>query len=246
MATRKLLPDSFAKQVSRVLLPRYSDRLSRANLYALIRSWRHAHSDTPTFSTREDLWKCVAHELGPDGPIDYLEFGVFEGESIRAWASLNSHPESRFFGFDSFEGLPEAWGPAFPTGAFSTAGRIPTVGDPRVRFVKGWFTDTLPPFIETFTPGRRVVVHIDCDGYSSTLFCLTRLDALLRSCDGMLVFDEFYSTSEFSAFRDYTRSYDRSFHPIAATHGVGRSDDKSVFCQVAFRLPAGTGSGSHS
>lgn len=41
-----------------------------------------------------------------DRPILFLEFGVYEGNSIRRWAGLTTHPESRFVRFDSFEGLP--------------------------------------------------------------------------------------------------------------------------------------------
>ena len=84
----------------------------------------------------------------PDPPILFLEFGVFEGNSIRRWAKLNSHPESRFVGFDSFEGLPTKWRQR-PAGHFSTGGQPPDIDDPRVSFVKGWFHDTVPGFLDT-------------------------------------------------------------------------------------------------
>ena len=42
-------------------------------------------------------------------PIDYLEFGVRYGDSLFKWSGLNAHPDSRFIGFDSFEGIPEDW-----------------------------------------------------------------------------------------------------------------------------------------
>ncbi len=38
----------------------------------------------------------------------YLEFGVFEGYSMRYWSMLLLNPESHLHGFDSFEGLPES------------------------------------------------------------------------------------------------------------------------------------------
>ena len=82
--------------------------------------------------------------------IDYLEFGVFQGESIRYWANLNKNDESRFFGFDSFDGLPENWQPEKRKGHFSVGGTIPKLDDGRVKFIKSWFEDTIPPFRRTF------------------------------------------------------------------------------------------------
>ena len=57
--------------------------------------------------------------------IDYLEFGVYRGASIRAWVGLSAHKESRFIGFDSFEGLPERWSGSLGAGAFDAGGNIP-------------------------------------------------------------------------------------------------------------------------
>jgi hypothetical protein len=40
----------------------------------------------------------------------YLEFGVYEGASMRWWSEHLTTPEARFIGFDSFKGLREAFG----------------------------------------------------------------------------------------------------------------------------------------
>ena len=45
-------------------------------------------------------------------------------------------------GFDSFQGLPEAWSAHEGAGAYSTAGRMPRAGD-NVRLHAGWFEDTM-------------------------------------------------------------------------------------------------------
>jgi len=221
--------------IARVIMPRYSERLARANLYALVRSWSRAHTGMPVFSTREDLWRHAVEQEALEGPIDYLEFGVFTGDSIRCWANMNTDPESRFFGLDSFLGLPEDWGSAFPTGSFSTGGQIPQIRDSRVRFVKGWYQDTLPAFLATFQSRHPLVVHLDSDVYTSTLFCLTQIDHLFNTKRGVLLFDEFGGTPEFSAFRDYSRSFRRKFQVLG---GVRWPQDRTVFGQVAFRLPA--------
>ncbi len=118
------------------------------------------------------LYNFVRDTLS-DGPITYLEFGVFRGDSIRRMSKLFTHPDSRFVGFDSFEGLPEDWGANRPQGHFTTEGQIPLIPDSRVSFVKGYFQNTLPGFLAT--PRRNVptLIHFDADLYSSTLFLLS-------------------------------------------------------------------------
>ena len=44
---------------------------------------------------------------GPQARILFLEFGVHRGDSLRQWTALNTNPDSRFVGYDSFVGLPE-------------------------------------------------------------------------------------------------------------------------------------------
>jgi hypothetical protein len=52
-----------------------------------------------------NLYPFVASTVGEDAPVTYLEFGVFRGASIKRMSHLFRHPEARFIGFDSFEGL---------------------------------------------------------------------------------------------------------------------------------------------
>ena len=46
----------------------------------------------------------------------FLEFGVHKGHSIK---KLSSKTESMFYGFDSFEGLPENWRTSNDKGVFA-------------------------------------------------------------------------------------------------------------------------------
>lgn len=55
-----------------------------------------------------ELYDFAAATIGNE-PLLYLEFGVYNGGSMRAVPSRFSHPQARFVGFDSFEGLPEPW-----------------------------------------------------------------------------------------------------------------------------------------
>jgi hypothetical protein len=162
------------------------------------------------------------HKL--DEPIDYLEFGVFRGASIAWWATANQMKESRFFGFDTFTGLPEDWG-ALKEGHFTTHGELPMLQDDRVKFVKGLFQDTLDSFLERFRRERRLVVHIDADLYSSTMFVLTRLGTLFKRND-IILFDEFlawkYPTHEFRAFCDFAASYRIKYRMVGASDSYAR------------------------
>ena len=58
-------------------------------------------------------------------------------------------------------------------GQYSNEGNIPELNDERIRFVKGWFQNTVEPFIsEKQFREPCLVVHYDADLYSSTLYTL--------------------------------------------------------------------------
>jgi len=119
------------------------------------------------------------------------------------------HPGARFVGFDSFEGLPEDWAQAGgrkERGFFSTGGQIPTISDPRVSFEKGWFQDTLPPFLAAhdLSGTTPILVHYDADFYSSTLFVLCMLWPATSGY--YFIFDEFMG-DELLALDDFSRTF---------------------------------------
>ena len=151
-----------------------------------------------------------------DGPIDYLEFGVYRGDTIRWWVEHNRHPASTFVGFDCFEGLPETWG-SIPKGTFSVSGNVPDVADSRCSFVKGLFHHTLPNWLIGREFTRRVVLHLDADLYSSTLLVLTQLLPKLKKED-VIIFDEFNSyLDEYRALVDATTAYPLQFKALGHT-----------------------------
>jgi len=155
--------------------------------------------------------------------IDYLEFGVAHGDSLRSWCGLNTSPQTRFFGFDSFQGLPEHWTVERPKGAFTTSGKTPDIGDPRVQFVVGWFQHSLPGFLESYEPKNRLLVHIDSDLYSSSLYCLTSMNHFMPP-GTLVIFDEFYDVlHEYRALSDYAAAYMRKYRIVAATRGFNKA-----------------------
>jgi hypothetical protein len=142
----------------------------------------------------------------------YLEFGVFQGRTLRWWSHHLTAPTARFVGFDSFEGLPEHWQSDAPAGSFN-AGGPPMISDPRVSFVKGWFDQTLPGW----EPPEydQLIVNIDCDLYSSTTVVLTWLTP--RLCPGSLVyFDDLLDRDhELRALQEWRRTPGNSAVPVA-------------------------------
>jgi hypothetical protein len=161
-----------------------------------------------TYDTRDIFWSNVVERIGSTGPVLFLEFGVYRGESIRWFSRSFSNPRSLFFGFDTFAGLPEDWEVRnLPAGTFSCNGQEPFVDDPRVSFVKGLFSDTLPKTIDKIkvaAEGRTVLVHFDADLFSSTLFVLT---FLWQGLDRYyFLFDEFFGEESW-ALSTFTQSY---------------------------------------
>ena len=148
----------------------------------------------------------------------YVEFGVFMGHSILEWARRVTNPAAHFVGFDSFEGLPEAWSDSAGVGFFSTDGQLPHTDDPRIAFVKGWFDDTVPDFL----PPKHdlLVINIDGDLYSSAVTSLNWAASQLKVGD-YLYFDEFQDRlHEGRAFHEFLDATGFRFNTIAATHGM--------------------------
>ena len=169
------------------------------------------------YNKRYDLYDYVFNSENLKLPMSYLEFGVYQGDSMKWWVNRNSNPDSRFCGFDTFAGLPEGWG-QFNKGDMSTSGQVPFINDQRCHFIRGLFQKTLDPFLAQTTLLNKKVIHLDADLYSSTLFVLTRLSNHLRK-DDVVIFDEFnIPLDEFRAFLDFTRSYQRELKLIAAVN----------------------------
>jgi hypothetical protein len=209
-----------------MLYPRYSRLVDHINRNALVADWYRARAYVHRSPNQDHYFEYIATEHIKGKPIDYLEFGVFKGDSIRKWAELNSHPDSRFFGFDTFEGLPEEWNASYGRGAFDVGGLVPQIADQRVKFIKGLFQETLPDFLRSISLTSHLVIHNDSDLYSSTLYVLTMLEQWFTP-GTIIMFDEFPSAlHEFRAWHDYQSAYQRSAVPIAMT------DDRAA--RVAF------------
>ena len=214
------------KQVARAPgFAQHSELLARFHWQARLGETRREFRNAPVFPSREDLYFHVNQAFFNGGRVamDFLEFGVFQGASLKTWSTLNHNPETRYWGFDSFEGLPEDWHAGKEKGTFSTFGKAPSIDDSRVQLVVGWFQDTLPSFLASYKPRHRLVVHNDSDLYSSTLYCLTIMNSVLRS-GTIVIFDDFYdSMHQYRALTDYCSAYLRSFKVIGMTRHIGQA-----------------------
>ena len=179
-----------------------------------------AYNDFPgvwDYQKRYPMYEWVIHHEGLTAPVNYIEFGVAAGHSFKWFLTQNTHPDSRFYGFDTFDGLPEDWGP-FKKGAFSNNNALPLINDERGKFYKGLFQQTIPVFVKELDASKRNVLMMDADLYSATLYALTSLAPYLKTGD-IIFFDEFVvPTHEFKAYLDFIQSYYIKLELIAAAN----------------------------
>lgn len=167
------------------------------------------------YKDRKILYSYSHKTIVRAAPIDFFEFGVFQGDSFRQWMQINTHPESRFFGFDSFEGLPEHWHAGnMNEGHFSTNGRVPEITDPRGSFITGFFNTSLRPFLETYERQNKMVIHVDADLCSSSLYALMAMDPFIDR-GTLIVFDDFGPADEYAALYHYSKSCCREWRVVA-------------------------------
>jgi hypothetical protein len=144
-----------------------------------------------------------------------LECGVYFGRSLRQIAAAT---RDTVRGFDSFQGLPEAWSEAAGAGAHSTGGRRPTAPVNAVLH-EGWFEDTLPPFFAAHQGPIRLL-HIDCDLYSSTRTVLEAAAPRLVA-GSVVIFDDLlgypgYREHELRAREELSRETGLQWEAVAA------------------------------
>ena len=157
------------------------------------------------YSKRFGLYERVIVSEKLHQNINYLEFGVAGGASFNWWMTQNNDPASRFYGFDTFTGLPEDFGP-YKKGTFNY-GKIPDIKDDRGKFYQGLFQQTLPGFLKGFDLTKKTVLMLDADIYTATLYVLTSMAPYLKKGD-IIIFDEFVvPTHEFMAYKNFIDSY---------------------------------------
>lgn len=156
----------------------------------------------------ENLERCAARVFAGDVPGDFLEAGVCQGGAsifLRALQVAYGEPERRTWVADSFQGLPAPTHPAdVKLGIDFSEPRQPWLAaslravqdnfrtydllSDAVRFVPGWFSDTLP----ALPVERLAILRLDADLYESTRDVLQALYDRV-SPGGYVVVDDYWA-----------------------------------------------------
>ena len=192
----------------------------------------------------DNVRACVEDVLARGVPGDLIETGVWRGGTtifMRGILAAHGDRERSVWVADSFQGLP-APAPGYPVDEgdrlheyaylavseeevranFARYGLL----DDRVRFLPGWFSDTLP----ALTDARFAVVRLDGDMYESTIVALESLYPRL-SIGGYLIVDDYGALETCRrAVTDYRErnGIDEELVPI---------DWTGVFCRKDRSLP---------
>jgi hypothetical protein len=164
----------------------------------------------------DNLQQCIERVLVDGVPGDLMETGVYRGGAcifMRAVLKAYGVTDRLVWLADSFAGMPTPDLAQFPIDAQleSMAGRLvvplETVQrnftlykllDDQVRFIQGWFSDTLP----TAPVQQLAVLRLDGDLYESTWVALTNLYPKL-SPGGFLIVDDWILPPARQAVEDY-------------------------------------------
>lgn len=156
---------------------------------------------------QDELLRLLSSREGGDRLGDYLEFGVCFGSSLASMyhvANRHGFDQMRFFGFDSFEGLPKAaktddggyWSPRMFASDIEWTKKFLTragVDWQRINLVKGWFSDTLTgDLIDRHRLRKASIIMMDCDMYLSARQALDFCGPLIRD-QAVIIFDDWYS-----------------------------------------------------
>lgn len=172
----------------------------------------------------ENLQFCVEDVLAREVPGDLIETGVWRGGAaifMRAILKAHGVTDRVVWAADSFEGLPEPNAKDYPADAGLRFNEFKALAVPleqvkenfaryglldgQVRFLKGWFRDTLP----SAPLERLAVLRLDGDLYESTSDALNNLYPRLQT-GGYVIVDDY---NDIAACRQAVADY-RDRHRI--------------------------------
>ena len=178
------------------------------------------------------MQRCIADVIEHDVPGDLLEAGVWRGGmTIFMRAALAAHQvkNRNVWVVDSFSGLPEidkkretfVWKSGdMAVSIEEVKANFARYGllDGQVKFLKGFFSDTLP----TAPIGKLAVLRVDADLYTSTVDVLQNLYSHL-SPGGYAVFDDYHNLA------DCRRAIDEFRSQQGISEEIVRIDQRAVY-----------------
>jgi O-methyltransferase len=227
------------------LLQRNGILLSRTSRFD--RKKRENGDDWPPFAHSmiglrrlDSLHRCIEDVIGAAVPGDFIEVGAWRGGAcVLMRGALKAYGDQKRIVWvaDSFQGLPKPNKERYPADAGDTFHTFSNLAvsleevknnfdlydllDERVRFLKGWFADTLP----TAPISRLSILRLDGDMYGSTMEALSSLYPRL-SVGGYCIIDDYFMKGCRAAVHDY-----RNGHSISEP--IERIDDQSVLWRRA-------------
>lgn len=168
-------------------------------------SWREPMHTMASFKRLDNVQFCVEDVLTHGVPGDFIETGVWRGGVtifMRAILAAYGDTDRTVWVADSFEGLPPPDPRRYPADEGLDLSGVPELSvsleqvqshfdrydllDSQVRFLKGWFRDTLP-----HAPMSDLsIIRLDGDLYESTMDALTHLYPKL-SVGGYVIVDDY-------------------------------------------------------
>jgi O-methyltransferase len=169
------------------------------------RDWPYFAQTMVGLKRLANVRQCVERVIADGVPGDLIETGVWRGGVVilmRAILEAYDQHERTVFAADSFQGVPPPNASIYPSDAGSHLHTASALAVPRdevernfdlygllddqVRFLEGWFKDSLP----TVKERTWAVVRLDGDLYESTMDALTNLYPGL-SVGGFLIIDDY-------------------------------------------------------
>ncbi len=182
-----------------------------------------------------NLRKITEHVITNNIPGDFIETGIWRGGAcilVRAILKAYGVTDRLVWCADSFEGLPKPDTALFPQDAGDkhhtyeplrvTLEEVKSnfakydLLDAQVRFLKGWFKDTLP-----IAPIERLsIARLDGDMYQSTFEAFTYLYDKV-SAGGFIIVDDFGAVGGCRAATNDFRKHRGITNPIQNIDGIG-------------------------
>lgn len=183
----------------------------------------------------DNVQYCAEKVLSDGVPGDFIETGVWRGGTcifMRAILAAHNATDRLVWVADSFQGMPGSDSLSHPKDsalqlqvhndviavsleAVQRNFDLYNLRDDQVRFLPGWFQDTLP----TADIERLAIVRLDSDLYESTMTALTYLYPVL-SPGGFLIVDDYHLPVCQDAVHEY-RNRNGISEPIMDIDGIG-------------------------